>query len=317
MLKRIFIAIFLVSIILVGCQTAVPQEKEPEIPETIKQGENQAPVLTLYNAETGQKTTIDIEEYIKGVVAAEMDTSWPEEALKAQAILARTFTLQKISENGGVPERGAHASTDIEEFQAYDTSKINDNVKQAVEATRGQVVAYQGDYIRAWFHAYSGGKTATAEEGLAFDKYPTPYIQVVDDPGIDSAPAKDKEWSVTLSKSTIREKIEAYSGQQVPDFSEITIVESGPSGRATKLKLGETVISAPLFRLSLGSTEVKSTYFTDMQVQEDKVTMTGTGYGHGVGMSQWGAKAMADSGKKAEEIVTYFFKDLKLYTLWQ
>ncbi len=87
-------------------------------------------------------------------------------------------------EDGGVPERGTDASTDINEFQAYNAEKINDHVKQAVDETANQVITYQGQLIKAWFFADGGGRTAaSALEGLSYDKEETPYIQSVEDPG--------------------------------------------------------------------------------------------------------------------------------------
>ncbi len=121
----------------------------PPIPRKLGVEVGQEPVLKVFIAETGKIASIPFEEYLKGVVAAEMEPDWPLEALGAQAIVARTFTLQKIAEKGGVPARGTHASTDIKEFQAYNADKITENVRQAVKKTRGKVVVKDGEFIRA------------------------------------------------------------------------------------------------------------------------------------------------------------------------
>jgi stage II sporulation protein D len=142
-----------------------------------------------------------MEEYLMGVVAAEMNPNWPMEALAAQAIIARSFTLQKIAEDGGVPGRNAHASTDIKEFQAYNAAEINDNVRQAVESTRGQVAVHGNQFIRGWFHAYAGPRTALAREGLEFQGPNPPYIQIVDSPAEDTIPDEERDWQASFSLS--------------------------------------------------------------------------------------------------------------------
>jgi len=318
---RSTLAILMVLLLLVSCRAMRRPEGgqtsgAPAIPSAIARGERQEPELKVYIKETGQVKTMPFEEYIAGVVAAEMDPKWPIEALAAQAILARTFTLEKIAREGGVPHRNAHASTDIEEFQAYDASRINDNVREAVRLTRGKVVAYNGRYIRAWFHANSGGKTATALEGLAFDKEPTPYVVAVDDPiSVEATPPEDRTWTATFGKSEIAKALEKV-GQKTGSFSTVEIVERGESGRALTLRVGNATVSAPAFRLAVGSTKLRSTLIESIKVSGDKVTFTGKGYGHGVGMSQWGAKGRAERGANAEDIIHSYFHGVGIFKIW-
>lgn len=314
----LLIALALVSV-LPGCQPLrrpAPQAGAPTIPQQIARGNRQEPVLKVYIKETKQIKEMKLEDYVTGVVAAEMEPAWPLEALAAQAILARTFTLQKIADEGGVPARNADASTDIEEFQAYDPSRINNNVKEAVRRTRGMVVASNGKFIRAWFHANSGGKTASAMEGLGFDKAPTPYISAIDDPvSQQAAPADQRSWAATFSKAEVKQALQQL-GQPVNDFSSLQIAEKGPSGRATKLSVGSVVVSGPAFRLALGSTEMRSTLIDSVTVSGNRVTFKGKGYGHGVGMSQWGAKGRAEQGASAEEIIRAYFTNIALFKIW-
>ena len=122
-------------------------------------------------------------------------------ALAAQAIIARTFTLQAL-EKGQLTSKGTQALTDIEEFQAYNADAINDRVKQAVELTRGKVATYAGSPIIGWFHASAGGKTAMAKEGLAYKYDEPPYIQSVDSPD-DLAPADVQNWQVAFSQADV------------------------------------------------------------------------------------------------------------------
>ncbi len=313
-MRKAIILIFLTAVLVTGCINQA--RNQPAIPDQIRTADNSEPTIKLFDDSTGKVSDIKFEKYIEGVVAAEMDVNWSVEALKAQAILARTFTLEKIADTGGVPNRGAHASTDIEEFQAYDSNRVNNKVSQAVQETRGQVLAHNGNYIKSWFHAYSGGYTATAIEGLGYDKVATPYIHNVEDPAKNVVPAEINDWTAEVSKAAVRDKVGQKTGEQIPDFNQIKITESGPSGRATKLQIGDVTVAASQFRLALDSMIVKSTYFKSIKVENDKVIITGQGYGHGVGMSQWGAKAMADEGKSAEDIVKFFFKDVEVVKMW-
>jgi len=302
--------ILLVLILISGCRQErrpSPFEGEPSQAE---------PEITVYINQTKETRKMKIEDYIAGVVAAEMKTDWPVEALAAQAILARTFTMEAIERKGGVPERGTQASTSVEEFQAWDEKKINDNVREAVNRTRGEVAVYKGNYINAWFHAYSGGKTATAKEGLDYDKTPTPFIHSVDDPGIKDAPPEDKAWTATFTKEEVKKAV-LKMGKKIGDFKEIKIEERGPSGRVLTFNIGGTSVSAPAFRVNIGSTKLKSTLISSVSVSGNKVIFKGTGYGHGVGMSQWGAYTMAKEGKSPEEIVKYFFKDVEIIKKWK
>lgn len=278
----------------------------------------QEPTISLYVAETGEKKEIKMEEYIKGVVAAEMEPSWPVEALAAQAILARTFTLERIRSTGGVPARGTDASTNVEEFQAYDAQRINDNVVKAVEKTRGETAQYQGKHIKAWFYADGGGKTAaSAEEGLAYTKEPSPYVQSVDDPGYAITTPENKSWKAEFPLAVVREAVKKATGQDPGPVNKAAITKKGSSGRVMEMQIGSVTVSGPALRLALGSEKMRSTLVTNLTVTGGKLAMSGRGFGHGVGMSQWGAKALAEQGKSAEDIVRYFFKNVEIVKEWQ
>jgi len=311
----LLLALFCGSIMLAGgCAGPQrrPQEQQPG--QTAKQ----EPTITLFISETGEKKQLKMEEYLKGVVAAEMEPSWPLEALAAQAILARTFTLERIKTMGGVPARGTDASTNVEEFQAYDPKRINDNVSKAVERTRGEVAKYQGNYIKAWFYADSGGITAaSAEEGLAYTKEPSPYVQSVKDPGFNITAEENKAWKATFPLSVVRQKVRDAVGSDPGAITQAKITKKGPSGRAMTIQLGKATVSAPALRLALGSEKMRSTLLTGFSIAGGNLVVSGKGFGHGVGMSQWGAKALAEQGKRAEDIVSYFFKDVQVVKEWQ
>ena len=130
---------------------------EVAVPDQVDQQDG-LPILRVYLTEEEKVERMDIETYLMGVVAGEMKNDWPLEALKAQAILARTFTL-KFLETKKSGYEGADISTDVTEAQAYNAQMINENVRRAVEETRGVVMAYGDTLPQAWFHAHSGGKT--------------------------------------------------------------------------------------------------------------------------------------------------------------
>ena len=272
--------------------------------------------ISLYMHETGEVEEIDLEEYLCGVVAAEMDVNWPKEALAAQAILARTFTLEKI-EAGGVAARGTDASTDIEEFQAYDAGKINDNVREAVAQTEGQVVTYDGKLIKAWFFADGGGMTsASAEEGLSYTKTPTPYIHSVEDPGADLADNENNQWEATFSLEEVNAALTQIGIEPLSELTEASIAQTGESGRAITLSLSGEEVGAVAFRLAVGSEKMKSTLLEEISASSGELDLKGRGYGHGVGMSQWGARALAEQGKTAQEIIGYFFQDVQIEEIY-
>lgn len=321
-MKRILtIGTYLLCIFVAsGCNWLDQQPKpqpQPNPPSQQHKATTAEPSITVYMHETGEKKEMKMEEYIAGVVAGEMRNDWPIEALAAQAIVARTFTVHEIETKGGVKERGTQASTDIKEFQAYNAKEVNDNVKKAVEMTRGMVMVYQGKPAVTWFHASAGGKTATAKEGLNYKSEEPPYIQPVESPDDTVAPPEVKAWDVSFTKDEVMKALKQI-GKPVSDISTVEIAQKGPSGRTTVLKInGNTEASGPDFRVAIGSTKLRSMLLSGVKVEGEKVVFSGKGYGHGVGLSQYGAMAMAKEGKKPEDIVAHYFKGVTVEKRWQ
>lgn len=274
------------------------------------------PSLTLFDNKTGQKKEIKMEDYITGVVAAEMEPSWPVEALAAQAILARTFTLETLESKGGTRSlHGTDVSTKVEEFQAYDPSRISDNVRKAVQATRGEVLTHKGKFVKAWFSAYAGPRTALAKEGLNFKESEPVYLKSVSNPGAKNAPKEDKVWTATFSRGELEAAVNKM-GLQPGNGNKVSITKRGPTGRAVEINVFGTNAAGADLRVVLGSTRLKSILIDDIRVKGDQVVFQGRGYGHGVGMCQWGAYTLAKEGKKPQEIVRYFFKNVKVEKLY-
>lgn len=314
------IVLLVMSLSLSGCSFGGTPNKKPQpMPQTPPQKQTTQgpePDISVYMHETGEKKSMKMEEYIAGVVGGEMKNDWPVEALAAQAIIARTFTLQAIEEKGGVPARGTQASTDIKEFQAYNAKAVNDKVKQAVQMTRGMIITYQGKPAKTWFHASAGGVTATAKEGLAYNEAEPPYIQSVQSPD-DLAPADVQNWTATFTKAAVIEAM-AKQGKKVNAIDSFAIGQKGPSKRTMAFTVnGNIEVSAPPLRVALDSTKLKSLLLDKVEVSGDSITFSGKGYGHGVGMSQWGANKLATEGKKPEEIVSHYYRGVTIEKRWQ
>ena len=291
------------------------QADAPALPDTLDYGEDGVPTIIVYDVAERDYKRLNIEDYVMGVLAGEMRNDWPMEALKAQAILARTFVLKFISEKQSKYD-GADISTDISEAQAYAPDQINERIEKAVSETRGQVLSAGGELPYAWFHAHSGGKTELPVEGLDYDQENPSYLRVVESPDSDSAPTTVKNWSATFPANQVAR---AAKEAGVDVGSTVTSIEAGKkseSGRTIYFLINGRQVSAPALRLQLDSTVLKSTLISSVELKDGRVTFTGSGYGHGVGMSQWGAYALALDGRTAEEIISWYFTGVGVATVW-
>lgn len=278
------------------------------------------PTLTVYVNETGQIQEMPLEEYIQGVVAGEMFPDWPVNAYAAQAIFARSFTMDFLASGGVKDKYGADVSTSIQETQAFNPDAVTEEIKKGVEMTRGEVMTYDNRFVRGWFHAYSGGITAQAKEGLDYQDEEPPFTKSVKLGENDYVPDDVKEWTAEYNAEELRGML-AQTGLNVGEITGVEIAEKGPSGRVTSFLVrgsqGEDTISGPAFRLAVDSTKMKSTLVQDLRFEGGTLSITGTGYGHGVGLSQWDAFKLAKEGKSPEEIVETFFPDIEIRTIYQ
>ena len=285
------------------------------VPDRLAKNESGVPMLKVYDVKNEKLETLSVEDYLPAVLAGEMAGDWPLEALKAQAILARTFVMQFVSQKKSMYD-GADISTDIKEAQAYDASGVNDRIRQAVRETRGLVMNAGGELPYAWFHAHSGGLTARAKEGLDYEKAEPSYTQCVKGMENDEAPAEAAHWQADFSADEVMAAANA-SGAKVDALESIAVGRRGESGRAETLLISGQEVSAPAFRIAIGSTKMRSCLLESLRVEDGRVRMSGKGYGHGVGMSQWGAYAMAKAGKTAEEIVMHYFRGVSIDRAWE
>lgn len=302
----------LLPLSLIGCQRATTPEFTAEF---LPSPSANPPVLSVHLTEQNAVVQMDIETYLAGVVAGEMPNTWPMEALKAQAILARTFVLKFISEKDS-RYPGADISTDIAEAQAYNAAAINEHILQVVQATSGLILLTKDHQLPyTWFHSHSGGMTETATDGIDWNGPEPSYTKVTEGCESSASPTSVAEWSAAFPQ---KEFIAACrkAGANVSTCKSVQIAQKGKSGRAVTLLVDGTAVNAARLRISLGSTVMRSTLLTELSVEDGIIRMAGRGYGHGVGLSQWGAHALAQSGKSAEEIALHYYNGLQIVKAW-
>lgn len=250
----------------------------------------------------------ELEEYITGVVLAEMPASFEMEALKAQAVVARTYALKRSVTSGKHPNNAV--CTDPGCCQAYiapagyileNDATLLDKVAKAVLDTSGQVLTYEGTLIDATYFSCSGGRT---EDALAVWGQEIPYLTSVESPGEERA----AHYVDTVS-FTIRE-FSALLGLEFSDVHGDWIgkITYTAGGGVHKIQLCDREYTGGELRQKLG---LRSTAFTITAIG-DTVTITTKGFGHRVGMSQYGAEAMAAVGENYEEILTHYYPGTKL-----
>ena len=175
------------------------------------------------------------------------------------------------------------------------------------------VVTYNGSLIKAWFFSDGGGTTAaSSKEGLSYEKEETPYIHSVEDPGIEHPDNPNKNWEAQFSMEQTTKAVASVTGVTRDGYQTVKITERGPSGRAITYQFDNVAVGAAALRLALGGETMKSNLVDDIYIADNMLHIKGKGYGHGVGMSQWGARVMAERGKSAEQIIRYFFKGVKI-----
>ena len=264
-------------------------------------------MLTVKNR-AGNLQQMSLREYLVGVVLAEMPADFESEALKAQAVVARTYTRKRME---GDKHEGAAVCMDSGCCQGYRSpeeylaqggkQRSVDKVRQAVEATDARVLEYDGRLIDATYFSCSGGST---EDAVAVWGQDVPYLQAVESPGEEDAPRYSD--SVTFTAAELARKL-GFSDEGEPGewFGDITYTDGG--GVGTMVIRGQSFSGTEL-RSKLG---LRSTAF-EVTVSGKKITITTRGFGHRVGMSQYGAQAMAETGSSFEEILAHYYTGAEL-----
>ena len=278
---------------------------------------NKYGVIKLLHKKTNEVEEVEIDKYLCNVVAAEMPVDFEKEALKAQAIVARTYTIYKINnrkhDNADICDDSTccQAWVDKEErFKRWESDVENkwNKIEQCVDETKGKIITYQNQPINSFFHSNSGGKTELPTDVWGGNSS-IPYLQVVETAGEEGYKQYSSEVEITNQELLDKLK-QKYSDIQI-DFSnaeDIKILEYTSSGRVKTIKFGNHNLSGTEVRSLLS---LKSTNF-EIEKQEEKIKFIVKGYGHGVGMSQTGADSMAKSGSTAEEIIKHFYTGVEL-----
>jgi len=269
------------------------------ITDALQPNQRMIPVLH----DDGHVEVMELDAYLTGVVLAEMPAEFEFDALMAQAVVARTYTMKR--HDSGKKHSNASVCTDHTCCQAYcteaeflakgESAQQLNKVKDAVTATSGQVLTYNGALIEATYFSCSGGRT---EDAVAVWGEEIPYLQAVDSPGEENATHYMD--TVTFTVSEFREKLGLKSDDGTLRIGEITYTDGG--GVET-IRIGGEVWKGTQIRKLLG---LRSTAFVITSVG-NTVTVTTKGYGHRVGMSQYGADAMAAGGKDYRKILSYYY----------
>jgi stage II sporulation protein D len=274
--------------------------------------------VPVYLSRQKKIESLPLEQYVRGVLAAEMPIEFELEALKAQAMAARTYIIRKRFEQdfSNVPVSGAWV-TDTIAHQAYASEadlrarwgklyeRNSDKLNQAITQTEGVILTYEQKPIQANFFSTSNGFTENSED--YWNAY-IPYLRSVPSPWDIQLSPRYKE-TITFSATELQSKLGISSAVPVSGKgSVLQVVELSQGHRIKKMRIAGKQYSGREVREKLG---LNSSQF-QWNWKGDRLEMTTFGYGHGVGMSQWGAQGMALEGYNAEQIVQYFYTGIEL-----
>lgn len=276
---------------------------------------------------------LPLETYLCKVVPSEMPSSYELEALKAQAVCARSYAYQQMA-GFGYPEYEAHVN-DSTDYQVYGNSQAQESTNRAVMETQGQVVRYQGQIVTTYYYSTSCGKTAGLEawgtqpgEGNQYLK----SVEVKDENGDYEAGLPWYRWEARIPADTLSGLISQNTGVNIGTLENVEVTKSGDGGIALQICAAGsggtvTVDTENKIRRALGgsgyeitrqdgtaaaSSELLPSAFFTIQKEGETFIISGGGFGHGIGMSQNGANEMAKKGKSYIDILTLFFHDVEI-----
>ena len=303
--KILLAVVIMLTAILIIVNLSIKKVTEPIVME-----EGKEPiVIRLLDESTNEITNINLEDYIIGVVAAEMPASFELEALKAQAVAARTFAMYKKETRNldydlikGVKDQAYKDNkTLLAQWKVnFFTNYLK--IRQAVEETQGQVLTYNGEVVNAFYFSMSNGYTENCELVFAQD---LPYLNSVSSKW-DNESLNNYSYTINFSKEDFCSSLGITC-----DSVEIQDITRSDSNRVLTITINNQTFKGTEMRSKLG---LRSTDF-DIVINETGVTITTRGYGHGVGMSQYGANGMAKEGYSYEEIVKYYYQNTEITNL--
>lgn len=251
-------------------------------------------------------SNLPLERYLVGIMGSEISPQWPTESIKAQAVAARTYAMDKMN------KRQSSAAYDIASTvlaQVYHGSHVEaPKAFEAVEATRGEVLQKNGVVFPTFYHSTCGGKTEHAHNVWKGENGPP----VIEDKYCTRSPKF--KWSYSIGVDEFAQML-SKNGFPVGKILSVNVSILPDSPRVENLLVedesGMKMIPATEVRRIIGYTEVKSTWFT-AKTSSNRIQFEGQGYGHGVGMCQWGAKGMADAGFSYRDILKTYYPDAQL-----
>ena len=304
-LPLVFILVILIPNLLFSLREAEPPEMQIETQTEPISSPNPSQII-LVQTQTGVEE-MELDDYVAGVLLGEMPADFELEALKAQAVATRTYTLRRVI--GQSKHSDAHVCTDAACCQAFvredgyqGTEENLQKMKSAVQLTTGQVLTYHGELIEATYFSSSGGRT---EDAAAVWGTSVPYLQSVSSPGEQTKNAQ-RQFSYSVEEFCTR--LGLSNTLTLTDGSIQLIYTEG--GGVKEMRIGSAAFSGTEIRTLL---ELPSTVF-QVSVEEDFVSITTSGSGHRVGMSQYGAEAMAVDGKTYDEILSHYYPGTTLET---
>ena len=276
--------------------------------------------IKVYDHRQDKVVEMDMDEYLKCVVASEMPALFEEEALKAQAITARTFVHKKMETGEDRIHSGADVCTDFRHCQAYrdkesileswgkDADKNWAKISRAVVDTKDVLIYFQDDLILPVFHANSVDKTESSKEIWTHEDLP--YLRSVKSPTYEDE-EKSRSY-IELSVADFKDKINKYNSNIAFSdnvFSDIKEIARNESGRVKYIDIQGVKITGEKMRQIFS---LKSTNFKIINIGHDKIKIEVLGSGHGVGLSQVGANEMAKQGKNYQEILKHYYRNVDI-----
>lgn len=296
--KILFLVVVVLSFVAIGSFKKETTFFDNNIKEEIPKKEIK---LTIKDSKTGIVSNIDLDEYVIGVIAGEMPASFNVEALKAQAIAARTYAIYKMNN----AKDNYDLVTDITNQVYITKDKMKENwqdnyeyyynkIKDAAYSTKNLIMTYKGNVICSFYFSASNGSTEEAKPVFGEN---IEYLKSV------SSPEKNNATKVTFTKGDFCNKLKL-------SCNEITIasVEKTSSGRIDTIVINNKIFKGTEVRTKLG---LRSTDF-EINILANNIEITTKGYGHGVGMSQYGANTLADEGKTYEEILKHYYQNINI-----
>ena len=316
----------LISVLFYGNQNddlSIDKIDKPE-KSPYEKVDSQSPTISVYNSKTGKVQNMDIETFLYGVLSMEMSSEFSEEALKAQAVAARTYIIYKMENNMKAGHKGADICTDYNHCQAYASYEelkeqkgdkwIRESypiIKQAVDDTKGQILTYNDKAILPLYFSTSSGMTENSED-VFMTNYP--YLKSVISPYEENSPKYYTESVIDISRfiDILKNKYGDISISKNDLKNKIKIIDRTTAGSVKSIQIGNKQLTGRDIRSIF---DLNSSNF-DISFAEDIVVFKVKGYGHGVGMRQWGAEGMANNSYTYDEILFHYYTNTDIKDMY-